>query len=126
MRPARQPYYLFDMTQPQDGSGAIAHAETSNTNDLIADIATRASAFAELGLDERIVRALGEVNYTTPTPVQAQAIPACLLGRDLLVTSQTGSGKTAAFMLPAIQRISEQPEPQRPRMDGPPQRMNDC
>ncbi|MCE4136127.1 DEAD/DEAH box helicase, partial [Klebsiella pneumoniae] len=48
---------------------------------------------------------------------------ACLSGRDLLVTSQTGSGKTAAFILPAIQRISEQPEPQRPRMDGPPQRM---
>lgn len=109
------------MTQPQDGSGAIAHAET--TDNLIADAATRASAFAALGLDERIVRALGEVNYTTPTPVQAQAIPAALAGSDLLVTSQTGSGKTAAFMLPAIQRISEQPEPQRPRMDGPPQRM---
>ncbi|MDY7506919.1 DEAD/DEAH box helicase [Ralstonia wenshanensis] len=113
------------MTQPQDGSGAIAHAETSNTNteNLIAEAATRASAFAALGLDDRIVRALGEVNYITPTPVQAQAIPACLSGRDLLVTSQTGSGKTAAFILPAIQRISEQPEPQRPRMDGPPQRM---
>ncbi|CAJ0722920.1 MAG: DEAD/DEAH box helicase [Ralstonia sp.] len=113
------------MTQPQDGSGAIAHAETINTNteNLIAETATRASAFAALGLDDRIVRALGEVNYTTPTPVQAQAIPACLSGRDLLVTSQTGSGKTAAFILPAIQRISEQPEPQRPRMDGPPQRM---
>ncbi len=113
------------MTQPQDGSGAIAHAETANTNtdNLIADAATRASAFAALGLDDRIVRALGEVNYTTPTPVQAQAIPAALAGSDLLVTSQTGSGKTAAFMLPAIQRISEQPEPQRPRMDGPPQRM---
>ncbi|CAJ0798419.1 MULTISPECIES: DEAD/DEAH box helicase [Ralstonia] len=113
------------MTQPQDGSGAIAHAETSNTNteNLVAEAATRASAFAALGLDDRIVRALGEVNYITPTPVQAQAIPACLLGRDLLVTSQTGSGKTAAFILPAIQRISEQPEPQRPRMDGPPQRM---
>lgn len=113
------------MTQPQDGSGAIAHAETiiTNTENLIAETATRASAFAALGLDDRIVRALGEVNYTTPTPVQAQAIPACLSGRDLLVTSQTGSGKTAAFILPAIQRISEQPEPQRPRMDGPPQRM---
>ncbi|MCO5398271.1 DEAD/DEAH box helicase [Ralstonia soli] len=113
------------MTQPQDGSGAIAHAETINTNtdNLLAEAATRASAFAALGLDDRIVRALGEVNYTTPTPVQAQAIPACLSGRDLLVTSQTGSGKTAAFILPAIQRISEQPEPQRPRMDGPPQRM---
>nr|WP_311528228.1 DEAD/DEAH box helicase [uncultured Ralstonia sp.] len=111
------------MTQPQDGSGAIAHAETTNTENLIAEAATRANAFAALGLDDRIVRALGEVNYTTPTPVQAQAIPACLSGRDLLVTSQTGSGKTAAFILPAIQRISEQPEPQRPRMDGPPQRM---
>ncbi|CBJ38119.1 modular protein:DEAD/DEAH box helicase (N-terminal); ATP dependant RNA helicase(C-terminal) (rhlE-like) [Ralstonia solanacearum CMR15] len=110
------------MTQPQNGSGAIAHAE-SDSDTLIANAATQASAFAALGLDERIARALGELNYTQPTPVQAQAIPACLSGRDLLVTSQTGSGKTAAFMLPAIQRISEQPEPQRPRADGPQQRV---
>ena len=125
MRSARQPYYLFDMTQPQLDGGAIAHAESDTTNSdaLIANVATAASAFAALGLDDRIVRALGEVNYTTPTPVQAQAIPACLLGRDLLVTSQTGSGKTAAFILPAIQRISEKPEPQRPRFDGAPQRV---
>jgi superfamily II DNA/RNA helicase len=113
------------MTQPQLDGGAIAHAESDTTHSdaLIANVATAASAFAALGLDERIVRALGEVNYTTPTPVQAQAIPACLSGRDLLVTSQTGSGKTAAFILPAIQRISEQPEPQRPRFDGAPQRV---
>ncbi|AQW32248.1 DEAD/DEAH box helicase [Ralstonia syzygii subsp. celebesensis] len=110
------------MTQPQTGSGAIAHAD-SDTDTPITNAAPQASAFAALGLDERIVRALGEVNYTQPTPVQAQAIPACLSGSDLLVTSQTGSGKTAAFMLPAIQRISEQPEPQRPRADGPPQRV---
>ncbi|SOY47847.1 modular protein:DEAD/DEAH box helicase (N-terminal); ATP-DEPENDENT RNA HELICASE (C-terminal)(rhlE-like) [Cupriavidus taiwanensis] len=73
-----------------------------------------ASGFATLGLDPAILRALSELNYNTPTPVQAQAIPAFLAGRDLLVSSQTGSGKTAAFMLPAIQRISEMPAPQRP------------
>ncbi|WP_439683094.1 DEAD/DEAH box helicase [Cupriavidus oxalaticus] len=72
------------------------------------------SGFAKLGLDAAILRALSELNYNTPTPVQAQAIPAFLAGRDLLVSSQTGSGKTAAFMLPAIQRISEMPAPQRP------------
>ncbi|MFJ4288874.1 DEAD/DEAH box helicase [Cupriavidus sp. NPDC089707] len=71
------------------------------------------SGFAKLGLDAAILRALSELNYNTPTPVQAQAIPAFLAGRDLLVSSQTGSGKTAAFMLPAIQRISEMPAPQR-------------
>ena len=71
------------------------------------------SGFATLGLDAAILRALSELNYNTPTPVQAQAIPAFLAGRDLLVSSQTGSGKTAAFMLPAIQRISEMPAPQR-------------
>ncbi|WP_432257743.1 DEAD/DEAH box helicase [Cupriavidus sp. TMH.W2] len=71
------------------------------------------SGFATLGLDPAILRALSELNYNTPTPVQAQAIPAFLAGRDLLVSSQTGSGKTAAFMLPAIQRISEMPAPQR-------------
>ncbi|SPA37882.1 modular protein:DEAD/DEAH box helicase (N-terminal); ATP-DEPENDENT RNA HELICASE (C-terminal)(rhlE-like) [Cupriavidus taiwanensis] len=71
------------------------------------------SGFAALGLDAAILRALSELNYNTPTPVQAQAIPAFLAGRDLLVSSQTGSGKTAAFMLPAIQRISEMPAPQR-------------
>ncbi|SDO67039.1 Superfamily II DNA and RNA helicase [Ralstonia sp. 25mfcol4.1] len=72
------------------------------------------SGFAKLGLDPAILRALAEANYNNPTPVQAQAIPAFLAGRDLLVSSQTGSGKTAAFMLPAIQRISEKPAPNRP------------
>jgi superfamily II DNA/RNA helicase len=72
------------------------------------------NGFAKLGLDAAILRALAEANYNTPTPVQAQAIPAFLAGRDLLVSSQTGSGKTAAFMLPAIQRISEKPATNRP------------
>nr|WP_091906643.1 DEAD/DEAH box helicase [Chitinasiproducens palmae] len=62
--------------------------------------------FASLGLSAPIVSALTAAGYTQPTPVQRRAIPAALEGRDLLVSSPTGSGKTAAFMLPAIQRLS--------------------
>jgi len=63
--------------------------------------------FAELGLNEAILSALNTAGYTSPTPVQQRAIPAALAGRDLLVSSPTGSGKTAAFMLPAIHRFAE-------------------
>ncbi len=67
--------------------------------------------FAELGLHEAVLKALTEAGYTEPTPVQAQAIPAALEGRDLIVSSQTGSGKTAAFMLPAIHLLASQERP---------------
>ncbi|WP_181880926.1 DEAD/DEAH box helicase [Crenobacter cavernae] len=63
--------------------------------------------FSELGLPAVITRALEEVGYTTPTEVQAQSIPAALKGADLLVSAQTGSGKTAAFLLPALAKLSE-------------------
>ncbi len=62
--------------------------------------------FNSLGLVEPICEALKLAGYTTPTPVQQKAIPDALAGRDLLVSSQTGSGKTAAFMLPALQLLS--------------------
>jgi superfamily II DNA/RNA helicase len=58
--------------------------------------------FATLGLHPDILRAVADAGYQAPTPVQAQTIPAALDGRDLMVSSQTGSGKTAAFILPAI------------------------
>ena len=64
--------------------------------------------FAEIGLHEAILKALTDSGYTEPTPVQAQAIPAALAGRDLMVSSKTGSGKTAAFMLPALDRLASQ------------------
>lgn len=67
--------------------------------------------FAELGLHEALLSALTKSGYTEPTPVQALAIPAALRGADLLVSSQTGSGKTAAFMLPALHRFATQPRP---------------
>ncbi|MHA6192977.1 DEAD/DEAH box helicase [Pseudomonas wadenswilerensis] len=62
--------------------------------------------FAKLGLIEPLLRALESLNYTTPTPVQAQAIPAVLAGRDLMAAAQTGTGKTAGFALPLLQRLT--------------------
>jgi superfamily II DNA/RNA helicase len=63
--------------------------------------------FEALGLHSSILRALEESGYTKPTPVQEQAVPAAIQGRDLMVSSQTGSGKTAAFMLPALHKFAE-------------------
>ncbi len=62
--------------------------------------------FAKLGLIEPLLRTLQQLNYTTPTPVQAKAIPAVLAGRDLMAAAQTGTGKTAGFALPVLQRLA--------------------
>ena len=64
------------------------------------------SSFNELGLSEDIVRAVSEQGYTSPTPIQLQAIPAVIKGGDLLAGAQTGTGKTAGFTLPVLQRLS--------------------
>ncbi|CAN5115401.1 DEAD/DEAH box helicase [soil metagenome] len=66
-------------------------------------------SFASLGLHESILRAVTERGYEIPTPIQAQAIPAVLSGRDLLAGAQTGTGKTAGFTLPILQRLITQP-----------------
>ncbi len=63
-------------------------------------------SFASLGLSEELVRAVTERGYTEPTPIQTQAIPAVLSGGDLLAGAQTGTGKTAGFVLPILQRLS--------------------
>ena len=62
-------------------------------------------AFSSLGLDKTLLRAIAEQGYSAPTPIQSQAIPAVLAGRDLLAAAQTGTGKTAAFTLPLLQRL---------------------
>lgn len=62
--------------------------------------------FADLGLTPELLRALSEKGYTAPTPIQSQAIPAVLAGRDVLAGAQTGTGKTAAFVLPILQRLA--------------------
>jgi ATP-dependent RNA helicase RhlE len=67
--------------------------------------------FAMLGVSEPILRALAAENYLTPTPIQAQAIPLILAGRDVLGLAQTGTGKTAAFGLPLLQRLAQDNKP---------------
>ena len=73
------------------------------------------SPFTLLGLPEPVVRAVEKLGYATPTPVQQQAIPALLAGRDVLAAAQTGTGKTAAFALPVIAKMLAQPKPRSPK-----------
>lgn len=61
--------------------------------------------FAELSLVPELLRAIGEMGFSEPTPIQAQSIPLILEGRDVVGRSQTGTGKTAAFGIPAIQMV---------------------
>ncbi len=75
--------------------------------------------FQDLGLSQPVLQALALKEYNSPTPIQAQSIPALLKGRDLLGIAQTGTGKTAAFMLPSIDRLAasdKRPAPRSCRM----------
>ncbi len=76
---------------------------------------TTVTTFNDLNLVPPLLRALETEGYTTPTPIQAQAIPPVLLGKDLLGIAQTGTGKTAAFALPILQRLAadRRPAPKR-------------
>lgn len=66
--------------------------------------------FADLHLDKNILSALSSAGYESPTPIQAQSIPFALEGRDIMASAQTGSGKTAAFLLPTLQRLTKRSE----------------
>lgn len=65
--------------------------------------------FADLGLSEKILRAVTDKGYQIPSPIQAQAIPSVLAGKDVLAAAQTGTGKTAGFTLPILHKLSENP-----------------
>ena len=94
-------------------NGIIESTDTPNTN---TDTNTQAAetdaaeenkvTFAELNIAKPILTALDRSGYTNPTPIQEQAIPFALAGRDLLLSAQTGSGKTAAFVIPVLDRLS--------------------
>jgi ATP-dependent RNA helicase RhlE len=80
---------------------------------------TTETPFTSLGLAEPLLRAIADAGYTTPTPIQAQAIPLVLAGGDLLAGAQTGTGKTAGFVLPILHHLTsrpaQNPKPGRPR-----------
>src|SRR5512134_858020 len=64
-------------------------------------------SFDQLGLSADLLRAVSDLGYDTPTPIQQHAIPPVLAGRDLLAAAQTGTGKTAGFVLPLLQRLKQ-------------------
>ncbi len=72
------------------------------------------NTFSDLGLDAPIVRAVNAKGYSQPTPIQTQAIPHVLAGSDLLGIAATGTGKTAAFALPILQRLSAEATKTKP------------
>jgi ATP-dependent RNA helicase RhlE len=74
--------------------------------------------FAELGLTPGLLKAVQSLGYTEPTPIQEQSIPLALAGRDLLGCAQTGTGKTAAFILPALQLMGARTDPRASRYIG--------
>jgi superfamily II DNA/RNA helicase len=80
------------------------------------EVAASTVTFATLGLNPAILKAVEESGYTIPTPIQAEAIPTVMAGHDLMASAQTGTGKTAAFILPALHRIAE---PSAVRSKGP-------
>ncbi len=90
---------------PPSGESADAVAAQGEAHEAPAEAAPQAEAlpiFADLGLSEPILRAIEEKGYRHPTPIQAQAIPAVLSGRDVMGVAQTGTGKTASFTLPLL------------------------
>ena len=98
---------IADQALGLDTPAAVASQDVA-TAAVVADAAAPSGpTFASLGLSADVVSALTAAGYSAPTPVQQRAIPAGIAGRDLMVSSPTGSGKTAAFMLPAIERFSQ-------------------
>lgn len=88
------------------GSVRISAIESRQNGTLQTETVNEISTFAELGLREELLRALEDAGYTQPTPIQARAIPEVLAGRNLVGIAQTGTGKTAAFLLPVLQKLA--------------------
>ncbi|MGN7199392.1 DEAD/DEAH box helicase [Arthrobacter sp. SAFR-044] len=93
--PAEQPV----ATEPEAPAGAAPAAKAAEDDDTV--------KFADLGIDGRVLAALQDVGYEKPSPIQAATIPLLLEGRDVVGLAQTGTGKTAAFAVPALSRLAE-------------------
>ena len=103
------PFVAFGESSPGDERIALHY---TNSRAVSNDARTKETMnFSQLGLADAQLRACESLGYNEPTPIQLQAIPAMLSGKDLIGSAETGSGKTAAFLLPIIQKISQSNRP---------------
>lgn len=96
---------------PQAAESADDTAVPAAPEEAAEEVAAEEEGFARLGLHPRLLRALDRLGFKEPTPIQAQAIPPLLDGADMIGRARTGSGKTAAFGLPLLQRVAKGPGP---------------
>ena len=92
-------------------SNQASSPATSDSTELTSASPETSQSFSQLNLDAPLARAVAEMGYTSMTPIQAQAIPVVLQGRDVMGAAQTGTGKTAAFSLPLLQRLLKHENP---------------
>lgn len=108
---------ILDETRETMTQAAFDAADEANAAQAVESATESLPAFDELGLSDEMLRAIENLGYTAPTPVQAGSIPVVLEGRDLLAAAQTGTGKTAAFLLPTMNNLEHiaPPKPVRER-----------
>lgn len=108
---------ILDETREAMTQAAFDAADEASAAQAVESATESLPAFNELGLSDEMLRAIENLGYTAPTPVQAGSIPVVLEGRDLLAAAQTGTGKTAAFLLPTMNNLEHiaPPKPVRER-----------
>jgi ATP-dependent RNA helicase DDX27 len=92
--------------ESEDDAIELARKDAFFSSDPTTTDTAVATTFASMNLSRQLLRSLTALNLTTPTPIQARAIPLALLGRDILGSAVTGSGKTAAFLIPILERLT--------------------
>ena len=108
---------ILDEAREAMTQAAFDAADEANAAQAVESATESLPAFDELGLSDEMLRAIENLGYTAPTPVQAGSIPVVLEGRDLLAAAQSGTGKTAAFLLPTMNNLEHiaPPKPVRER-----------
>ncbi|MBS5234017.1 MAG: DEAD/DEAH box helicase, partial [Collinsella sp.] len=96
---------ILDEAREAMTQAAFDAADEASAAETVESATESLPAFDELGLSDEMLRAIENLGYTAPTPVQAGSIPVVLEGRDLLAAAQTGTGKTAAFLLPTMNNL---------------------
>ena len=102
------PLFIKKNTKKDDAIETVEVRETNLASSSDQDAGPE-TTFADLGLSEQVLSAVADMGYTAPTPVQAASIPHALDGEDVLAAAQTGTGKTAAFLLPTMNNLPHVP-----------------